>query len=239
VEIVFADRDEAGRRLAEALTGLAGEDVVVLGLPRGGVPVAAAVAEALRAPLDVIVVRKLGAPSQPELAMGAIGEHGVRVLNESIVQSLAVPPAVLDRVESEQRAELELRVRRFRSGRPGLALSGRTAVIVDDGIATGATARAACLVARELGAARVLLAVPVASPRALDVLERVADQVVCLEAPAWFAAVGQAYDDFSQVTDDEVVALLTRAGAEAATADVGDRSPGSGPSAHGSVPRRR
>lgn len=233
---MFANRDEAGRRLARALERFRGQDVVVLGLPRGGVPVAAAVAARLGAPLDVIVVRKLGTPSAPELAMGAIGEGGVRVLNDSVLEAWEVPPAVLERVEGEERAELEQRVRRFRGGRPGLALTGRTAILVDDGVATGATARAACLVARGLGAARVVLAVPVASPRALAVVEGVADEVVCLAAPEWFAAVGEAYDDFGQVGDDEVVTLLEAARAEGAPAGANSAS-GSGPSAHGG--RRR
>lgn len=208
---MFRDRDQAGRRLAETLSPFRDRDVVVLGLPRGGVPVAAAVARSLHAPLDVVVVRKVGAPGAPELAMGAVGENGVRVLNESVIEAWAVSEADLDRAVTREQAEVELRVRRFRGGHPPVTVAGRTALVVDDGVATGATAKAACLVVRALGARRVVLAVPVASPRALTALEDVVDEVVCLESPGWFAAVGEAYEDFGQVEDDEVVDLLDAA----------------------------
>lgn len=213
--MMFDNRDDAGRQLAEALAGFRGQDVVVLGLPRGGVPVAAAVAEALQAPLDIIVVRKLGVPFAPELAMGAIGEGGVRVLNESVLRDSGLSATDLDRAASRERAELDLRVSRFRGGRPPVALSGRMAIVVDDGVATGATAKAACQVARGLGARRVVLAVPVAPPRAVAELDLVTDQVVCLQSPDWLSAVGEVYRDFTQVTDDDVVALLDRSRREA------------------------
>lgn len=207
----FVDRVDAGRRLAARLGHLAHEPVVVLGLPRGGVPVAFEVAEALRAPLDVIVVRKLGVPFQPELGMGAIGEDGVRVVNEAIVRSARVSEAGLAEVEARERAELERRARRFRGHRPRVPLDGKTAVIVDDGIATGSTARAACQVARAHGAARVVLAVPVAPPGWTSRFADEADELVAVETPAAFYAIGQAYDDFSQTRDEEVVDYLERA----------------------------
>ncbi|MFI7583734.1 phosphoribosyltransferase family protein [Kocuria sp. M1N1S27] len=207
---VFEDRVEAGRELGKRLRPLRDQDVVVLGLPRGGVPVAHEVAQILDAPLDVIVVRKLGAPSQPELAMGAIGEEGARVLDERTLQYFGVTDAQLERIESRERAVLEARTARFREGRERVDLTGRTALIVDDGIATGSTARVACRIARQLGAARVVLAVPVAPQEALGrVVE--ADDVVCLATPAHFTAVGHHYRDFTATEDDEVVALLDAA----------------------------
>jgi len=207
----FADRAEAGRRLAQALEHLRGSDVVVVGLPRGGVPVAYQVAKTLRAPLDIIVVRKLGVPFQPELAMGAIGENGARIVNEEIVRSAGVSARELAAVEAAERAALDQRIRRFRGGRAPVCLRGRTVVVVDDGIATGSTAKAACQVVRGQGAARVVLAVPVAPPESIDDLRGYADEVVCLEVPEWFFAVGQSYARFAQTTDDEVVELLRRA----------------------------
>lgn len=212
----FANRTEAGRRLAGRLAGLRDADPVVLGLPRGGVAVAHEVASALAAPLDVIVVRKLGLPYQPELAMGAIGEGGVRVLNERVVRSARVGEEQISAVEKRERARLEARVRRLRGSRPPQPLAGRTAVIVDDGIATGATARAACLVARAAGAARVVLAVPVAPPESVERLAQDADEVVCLYAPEAFYAVGEWYRDFGQVSDAQVTELLERAARERA-----------------------
>ena len=207
----FVDRYDAGRRLAERLVHLQGQDVVVLGLPRGGVPVAFEVARALRAPLDVIVVRKLGVPFQPELGMGAIGEDGVRIINDAVVRMAKVTTDEIAVVEERERAELERRARRFRGDRPRLSLEGRTAVIVDDGIATGTTARAACQVARAHGAERVVLAVPVAPLSSVHELRSDADEVVCLETPAWFLAIGEWYADFSQTPDEQVVDLLQRA----------------------------
>ena len=206
----FRDRVEAGRKLGLALAGLRGKDVVVLGLPRGGVPVAAEVANALDAPLDVIVVRKLGVPFQPEVAMGAIGEGGARVLDRRVVSLARVTDDDLRTVEARERALLDSRLERYRRGRAPLDLTGRTAVIVDDGIATGSTARVACKVARQLGAARVVLAVPVAPERAMDSLPE-ADQVLSLVSPRDFEAVGYYYRDFSPTTDEEVVHLLDAA----------------------------
>ncbi|MFF5407358.1 phosphoribosyltransferase family protein [Streptomyces misionensis] len=206
----FANRLEAGRRLGRRLEYLRGQDVVVLGLPRGGVPVAAAVAEALDAPLDVCLVRKLGVPYQPELAMGAIGEDGVRVLNPDVLRGTGVSDEELARVEERERRVLAERAGRYRGEGTSVSLAGRTAVVVDDGVATGSTARVACRVARARGAARIVLAVPVA-PR--DFARRLggdADELVCLETPWDFAAVGQFYDDFAQTEDDEVTACLRR-----------------------------
>ena len=208
---LFDDRADAGRQLAERLESMRGQDIVVLGLPRGGVPVAFEVARALQAPLDVLVVRKLGVPFQPELAFGAIGEGGVRVINESVVQEADLSEEEMAAVEAEQRVELRRRSERFRRGRDPISLAGRTAVIVDDGVATGATAKAACQVARARGASRVVLAAPIG---AVDTVERFtgyADEVVCLHTPEFFFAVGQGYRNFAQTSDDEVIALLDRA----------------------------
>jgi putative phosphoribosyl transferase len=224
--IVFADRVEAGRQLAERLESLRGQDAVVLGLPRGGVPVAFEVATALDLPLDVIVVRKLGVPFQPELAMGAIGEGGVRFLNHDLIRRARVTADEVARVEERERAVLDDRVSRFRRGRERVDLHGRVAVIVDDGMATGATARVACEVARHLGAARVVLAVPVAAPETVREITE-ADEVVALSTPLGFYAVGAHYRDFSPTTDDEVADLLhrrPRPGGEEATAQVGGRA---------------
>jgi putative phosphoribosyl transferase len=209
----FRDRADAGRRLAEEVRPtLEGErDVVVLGLPRGGVPVASEVAEAIGAPLDVIVVRKLGVPFQPELGMGAIGEDGVRIVNDEIVQMANITSRELADVEAAERDELERRARRFRGDRPRIDIGGRTAVIVDDGIATGSTAKAACQVARLHGASRVILATPVAPPGAAGRFVDDVDEFIVLASPGQFYAVGQFYDDFSQTTDDEVVELLEQA----------------------------
>lgn len=208
VGVTFVDRADAGRQLAAKLAHLRNSNVVVLGLPRGGVPVAAEVARALAAPLDVIVVRKLGAPSQPELGMGAIGEDGARVINDEVVRVVGASALDVAGVERRERAELDRRARRFRAGRTRLDIAGRTVVIVDDGIATGSTARAACQVARAHGATRVVLAVPVAPPEWESMLGGVADEFVCLETPESFYAVGQAYVDFSQTDDDTVVDIL-------------------------------
>ena len=208
VAMVFANRADAGRRLAARLLDLRDKRVVVLGLPRGGVPVAFEVARALGAPLDVIVVRKLGVPFQPELGMGAIGEDGVRVINREVVRAAGVSAGELAAVEARERAELERRARRFRGGRPRQPLDGRVAVVVDDGIATGSTARAACQVARLQGAARVVLAVPVAPPGWEARIGAVADELVAVETPAPFFAIGQFYADFTQTTDDEVAGCL-------------------------------
>jgi predicted phosphoribosyltransferase len=214
----FKDRPEAGRLLGEALKVRRGQDPVVLGLPRGGVPVAYQVALALGAQLDVVVVRKLGVPFQPELAMGAIGEYGVRVLDREVIRAAGVAEAEVEAVEGRERLELERRTQRFRRNRTRVALRDRTAVVIDDGIATGSTARAACRVARVLGARRVTLAVPVAPSAAIAELADAVDELVCLESPRIFLSVGSWYRDFSQTSDDEVVALLQRAETSAAEA---------------------
>jgi putative phosphoribosyl transferase len=222
----FADRTDAGRRLAERLLPYHGEDVVVLGLPRGGVPVAFEVAKALDAPLDVIIVRKLGVPFQPELGMGALGEGGVLIVNQDVLRMARVSDAELAAVEDRERAELERRSQRYRGDRPRARLTGRTAIIIDDGIATGSTARAACQVARAQGASRVVLAAPVAPPHTVTELRTDADEVICLETPEFFAAIGQFYGDFSQTSDDEVTSLLERA---SATAPESTATPASNP----------
>ena len=207
----FANRADAGRRLAAAVSAVGVPDAVVVGLPRGGVPVAYEVARALDAPLDVIVVRKLGVPFQPELAMGAVGEDGARVINDRVLALAHISDGELAEIEERERAEVRRRARRFRAGRPRVTLAGRTVVVVDDGIATGSTARAACRIARAQGAARVILAVPVAAEGVEQRMRPDADEVVCLTTPRDFFAVGQAYTDFSQVEDDQVEELLRRA----------------------------
>ncbi len=209
--MVFIDRTDAGRRLGEALRHLRESAPVVLGLTRGGVPVAAEVARALEAPLDVIVVRKLGVPFQPELGMGAVGEDGVRVVNDEVVRDAGIKDDELALVESRERAEVERRAQRYRAGGARLDLAGRTAVVVDDGIATGSTAKAACKAARARGAARVVLAVPVAPPGWERRIGDDADEFVCLETPEWLFAVGQFYADFPQTSDEEVLDCLEQA----------------------------
>jgi predicted phosphoribosyltransferase len=204
----FHDRDDAGLRLAARVRELRLDDPVVLALPRGGVPVAAQVARAIGAPLDVILVRKLGVPTQPELAMGALGEEGVRVLDRDLVARAHVRDDQLAEVERRERDELARRARAYRGERDPLPIAGRTVVIVDDGLATGASARAAIGVARARGAGRVVLAVPVAPPDTVATLRADADDVVSLETPAAMVAIGQWYDDFRQTSDAEVVAHL-------------------------------
>lgn len=209
---VFADRTDAGRRLAADLTSRLADlasDVVVLGLPRGGVVVAYEVAQALHAPLDVLVVRKLGVPTQPELAMGAVGEEGVLVLDDRVLGQAHVPSHVIEEVAARQREALADLAGHLRpNGRAPLPLAGRTALLVDDGIATGSTARAACRTARARGARRVLLAAPVAPPGVTAALAAEADDVVCLQEPESFSSVSRWYRDFPQTSTDEVRALL-------------------------------
>jgi len=219
--MVFADRDDAGRRLAARLGHLRGEPVVVLGLPRGGVPVAVWVARALGAPLDVIVVRKLGVPFQPELGMGAVGENGVRVLNPKVMQACGVSQDDLAAVQAREQAAVDARAARYRARRPRQPLAGRVAVVVDDGIATGSTARAACQIARALGAARVVLAVPVAPPGWQARIGADADEMVSVDTPRGFFAIGQYYARFPQVSDEEVIACLERAATPQSTAQAG------------------
>jgi putative phosphoribosyl transferase len=207
---VFKDRSQAGRELARALARYRHQDAVVLGLPRGGVPVAFEVAVALDAPLDVIVVRKLGVPFQPELAMGAVGEGGVRVLDDHVLAVSGVTERELALVEAREREVLRERTARLRAVRPQEDLRGKTAIVVDDGVATGSTARAACRVAHALGAVRVVLAVPVGPQETMGEIPE-ADEVVCLTTPSPFRAVGRFYRDFSATTDDDVVQLLDAA----------------------------
>jgi putative phosphoribosyl transferase len=209
--LVFDDRHHAGRLLGERLAPLAPEHPVVVGLPRGGVPVAAEVAGALHAPLDVILVRKLGVPGQPELAAGAIGEDGVEVHNDRIVHLTGLRPDDLAPIATRERIELDRRAAAYRAHAPMIPLAGRTVIVVDDGIATGATTRAALAVARAHGARRVVLAVPVAPPDTLAELAHECDEVVALETPAQFSAVGEWYHDFGQTPDDEVIELLDAA----------------------------
>src|SRR3954469_12026711 len=208
----FRDRAEAGRLLAERLRQYAGrDDVVVLGLPRGGVPVAFEVARALGAPLDVFLVRKLGVPGHEELAFGAIATGGTRVLNEEVVESLGIPLEWIEAIDAKERRELERQDRAYRGERPPPDLAGRTVILVDDGLATGATMSAAVRAVRQEGAERIVVAVPVADPEVCDVLRGEADDVVCLMTPRPFRAVGIWYEDFSQTSDEEVRELLERA----------------------------
>lgn len=215
----FADRDDAGRQLAEALAPICeGSDrVVVLGLPRGGIPVARHVADRLGAPLDVICVRKLGFPGQPEYSMGAIGEGGVRILDQRVIDRAAITDRAVAEVERRERAELERRTTGYRGARPRIDLTDRIAIIVDDGLATGNTARAAIQVARASGARAVILAVPVAPESTIAALQSEADQVIALAVPSSFRAVGEWYKDFSPTTDAEVTAALTPSRVSAVT----------------------
>lgn len=205
---MFHNRRDAGQQLAAKVHTMQLDRAVVLGLPRGGVPVAAEVARVLDAPLDVIVVRKLGIPFQPEVAMGAIGEGGARVIDSRLIAAAGVSDEDVARVEARERATLDARVRNVRAIRPRVDLTGRTAIIVDDGLATGATATVACQIARAHGATRVVLAVPVAPAEVLDTFD-VADDVVTVLVPTPFRAVGLHYADFSPTSDDEVADILT------------------------------
>lgn len=232
---VFRDRADAGSRLAAALAHLRPAHPVVLGLPRGGVPVAAEVAQVLEAPLDVALVRKLGLPSQPELAVGAIGEDGVRVVNQDVRRAARVSEDELAAVEARERSELDRRARLLRSGRPAVPLRGRTVLIVDDGIATGSTATAACAIARAHGAVTVVVAAPVAPAASVAQLSAVADEIVCTRMPDPFFAIGQWYDDFSQTSEEVVVSILSRGTVRPGSIGSG----GSGTSEGGSHARAR
>jgi putative phosphoribosyl transferase len=210
--MIFRNREEAGRRLASELAerGSLGPDPLVLALPRGGVPVAAPVAETLGAPLDVLVVRKLGIPGHSELAMGAVAGGGVRVLNEEIVRSFGIDPSTIEMVAERELAELERRERLYRGERPVLDVKDRAVVLVDDGLATGATMRVAIEALRRQGAQQIVVAVPVAAAEVCRVIDREAESAVCLETPEHFQAVGRWYVEFPQTGDDEVRDLLER-----------------------------
>jgi putative phosphoribosyl transferase len=205
----FADRYDAGRRLATELSSYGGRsDVVVLALPRGGVPVAAEVAKALGAPLEVFVVRKLGVPGQEELALGAIASGGARVLNEDVVAASGIGTEELTRITERAQDRVEAQEHAYRGGRPPLEVAGRVAIVVDDGLATGATMRAALAALRELGAERIVVAVPTAPREICQALRMIADEVVCVSAPHPFRAVGIWYADFTPVEDEQVRELL-------------------------------
>jgi putative phosphoribosyl transferase len=210
--MLFRDRSDAGRQLAARLAHYVGrDDVLVLALPRGGVPVGYEVAEALGAPLDVFLVRKLGTPGHEELAMGAIASGGVRVLNDQVVRMLRPSEEVIARVEAAERRELERREREYRGGRPPLDVRGKTVILVDDGLATGSTMRAAVAALRRLGPNRIVVAVPVGAAETCEEFEGEADEAICAKEPDPFYAVGAWYDDFSQTSDAEVRDLLGRA----------------------------
>jgi len=214
----FRDRTEAGQLLAAKLGKYADTpNMLVLGLPRGGVPVAYEVAKALHAPLDVFLVRKLGLPGNEELAMGAIASGGVRVVNDEIKRVLQVPDEVIDQVSAEEEEELERRQLAYRGSRPPIKVRGRTVILVDDGLATGSTMRAAVEALRRQRPARVVVAVPVGAAETCAELERAADEVVCARTPEPFYAVGVWYDDFSQTSDAEVRELLEQATEKQAT----------------------
>jgi putative phosphoribosyl transferase len=208
----FFDRIEGGRFLAENLSSYANrDDVLVLALPRGGVPVGAEVAKQLNAPLDVFVVRKLGLPDHPELAMGAIASGGVRVFNGEIVNALRIPDEVIDAVSAEELIELQRREKAYRAGLPPLDVEGKTVIVVDDGVATGSTMLAAVSALRQLNAARIVVAAPVIAASTYSNLQQVADEVAAVMVPENFYAVGQWYEDFSQTSDEEVRGLLAQA----------------------------
>ena len=212
MERAFPNRTEAGRQLAERLVKYAGRsDVIVLGLPRGGVPVAYEVAKRLGAPLDVFIVRKLGVPGFEELAVGAIASGGVRVLNEDVMRAIPNADEVIELITAKETAELERREHSYRDGRPAPDLRDRIVILVDDGLATGATMRAAVKALRQRGVAKIVVAVPVGPPETCREFEQNADEVICANVPEFFQAVGQYYEDFSQTSDDEVRELLASA----------------------------
>ncbi|MFC1465259.1 MAG: phosphoribosyltransferase [Candidatus Brachytrichaceae bacterium NZ_4S206] len=218
----FRDRSQAGQLLARRLRRYTGrDDVIVLALPRGGVPVAYAIASALNVPLDVFVVRKLGVPGEEELAMGAIASGGVRVLSQELIEELGLTDEDVERVAARELAELQRRERVFRGDRPFPDLEGKTVILVDDGIATGATMRAAIRAVRAHRPARVSVAVPVGAPQALEALQDEADELICLLSPEVLMGIGAWYQDFSQLSDAEVMAYLqrSRTGAHAMSAD--------------------
>ena len=220
MERAFSNRAEAGRQLAEKLDKYAGrKHVIVLGLPRGGVPVAYEVAKRLRAPLDVFIVRKLGVPGFEELAAGAIASGGVRVLNEEVMRAIPYADEAIEAVTVRETAELERREQIYREGRPSPELRDRVVILVDDGLATGATMRAAVKALRQQGAAKIVVAVPVGPPDTCREIEQEADETICLSTPPFFQAVGQYYEDFSQTSDEDVRELLSQA-----TQDISERN---------------
>ena len=217
MERTFSNRTEAGRLLAEKLVRYAGRtDVIVLGLPRGGVPVAYEVAKRLGVPLDVFIVRKLGVPGFEELAVGAIASGGVRVLNEDVLRALPNADETIESITTRETTELERREQSYRDGRPAPELRDRVIILVDDGLATGATMRAAVKALRHRGAAKIVVAVPVGPPDTCRELEERADETICLSTPEFFQAVGQYYEDFSQTSDEDVREWLARAAQELA-----------------------
>ena len=205
---MFTDRRHAGQELGHALHRYAGTNPIVLALPRGGVPIGREIASALDAELDVLIIRKLGAPNNPEFAIGAVGEGGAVVLDEQTVVSMHMDDATLERIVTETRREIDRRVDAYRRGRSLPSLAGRTVIIVDDGLATGSSAAAAVEVIKSLGAEHIVLAVPTGSHQAVTLLRDRCDEVVCLEEPPWFGSVGAQYESFPQVSDEEVLALL-------------------------------
>lgn len=207
----FRDRAEAGRFLAERLHAYRGKDPIVLALPRGGVPVAYEISRYLGAPLDVFIARKLGAPDQPELGIGAVAQGGTRLLNERIVERLGIPEDYLDFVTRREEAEVERRMLLLRGDRPEPGVRDRTVILVDDGLATGVTARAAIVALRERGPRRLVLAVPVCAAQTAEIVRHEVDDLVSLRTPSDLYAIGLWYEDFEQVSDDEVVELLERA----------------------------
>ena len=218
--MLFRDRRDAGRQLAAVLSAYAGRtDVVVLALPRGGVPVAYEVARRLGAPLDVFVVRKLGLPAQPELAMGAIASGGVQVLNQEVVQTLGVPSSTIAEVAAREQEELERREQLYRGNRPGHSVEGKTIILVDDGVATGSTMRAAVEALRLQRPKEIVVAIPVAPPETCEALRKEADRVVCVRTPEPFLALGAWYASFVQTPDAEIQELLARAQADARDGD--------------------
>ena len=219
----FVDRRDAGRQLATALVRRRLDDPVVIALPRGGVPIAAEVAARLDAPLDVLIVRKVGWPPQPELGVGAVGEGGFEVYNQRLIADLGLAPGELARVTAAERSEVERRARRYRGDRPPVPVEGRTAIVVDDGLATGFTARVAVDVLRARRPGAIVLAVPVAPPETVESLRHHVDDLVCLRTPANFRAIGRWYADFGQVRDDEVTALLARHRAEEGSTRTGEQ----------------
>lgn len=209
---IYRDRTDAGRRLAAELEAYGGrDDVTILALPRGGVPVAYEVALALHAPLDVFIVRKLGTPGRPELAMGAIASGGVRVINDEIVRALGITESTIERVSRQERQEMERREAAYRGGQPALDVKGRTVILIDDGLATGATMRAAVQAVRRREPKQVIVAVPTGAAEVCAEFKHIADKILCAAMPEPFYAVGASYQQFDQTSDDEVRQSLARA----------------------------